>query len=63
MISVEEAWEVAQRNKVPLIVDAAAEEDIQKYVKYSDLAIYSGSKAIEDLLLVLWAVKESILNG
>lgn len=47
MISVEEAWEVAQRNGVPMIVDAAAEEDIQKYVKYSDLAIYSGSKAIE----------------
>ena len=46
MISVEEAWEVAQRNNVPLIVDANA-EDIQKYVKYSDLAIYSGSKAIE----------------
>ena len=49
MISVEEAWEVAQRNKVPLIVDAKTEEDIQKYVKYSDLAIYSGSKAIEYL--------------
>lgn len=47
MISVEEAWAIAQRNGVPLIVDAAAEEDIQKYVKYSDLAIYSGSKAIE----------------
>jgi L-seryl-tRNA(Ser) seleniumtransferase len=47
MISVEEAWEVAQRRGVPLIVDAAAEEDIQKYVKVSDLAIYSGSKAIE----------------
>ncbi|MCC3375177.1 DgaE family pyridoxal phosphate-dependent ammonia lyase [Cohnella sp. REN36] len=47
MISVEEAWEVAQRHGVPLIVDAAAEEDLQKYVPYSDLAIYSGSKAIE----------------
>ncbi|MBB6673090.1 DgaE family pyridoxal phosphate-dependent ammonia lyase [Cohnella nanjingensis] len=47
MISVEEAWEVAQRHGVPLIVDAAAEEDLQKYVKCSDLAIYSGSKAIE----------------
>lgn len=47
MISVEEAWEIAQRNGIPLIVDAAAEEDLQKYVKYSDLAIYSGSKAIE----------------
>ncbi|MDP4097056.1 DgaE family pyridoxal phosphate-dependent ammonia lyase [Paenibacillus sp. P96] len=47
MISVEEAWEIAQRREVPLIVDAAAEEDIYKYVKVSDLAIYSGSKAIE----------------
>ncbi|MBO0995389.1 DgaE family pyridoxal phosphate-dependent ammonia lyase [Bacillus sp. SD088] len=47
MISVEEAWEVAQRNQIPLIVDAAAEEDLQKYIRYSDLAIYSGSKAIE----------------
>lgn len=47
MISIEEAWEVAERNNVPLIVDAAAEEDIQKYINYSDLAIYSGSKAIE----------------
>jgi len=47
MISVEEAWEVAQRHNVPLIVDAAAEEDLRKYVQCSDLAIYSGSKAIE----------------
>lgn len=47
MMSVEEAWEIAQLNDVPLIIDAAAEEDIRKYVKYSDLAIYSGSKAIE----------------
>ncbi|MEK3889037.1 DgaE family pyridoxal phosphate-dependent ammonia lyase [Bacillus sp. FSL K6-3431] len=47
MISVEEAWEVAQRHDVPLIVDAAAEEDLQRYVKCSDLAIYSGSKAVE----------------
>ncbi|MED3688079.1 DgaE family pyridoxal phosphate-dependent ammonia lyase [Peribacillus butanolivorans] len=47
MISVEEAWEVAKANNVPLIVDAAAEEDLKKYVKVSDLAIYSGSKAIE----------------
>ncbi|RXZ80662.1 DgaE family pyridoxal phosphate-dependent ammonia lyase [Paenibacillaceae bacterium] len=47
MISVEEAWELADLHEIPLIVDAAAEEDIHKYVKYSDLAIYSGSKAIE----------------
>ncbi len=47
MISVEEAWEVAKANHIPLIVDAAAEEDVKKYVQVSDLAIYSGSKAIE----------------
>lgn len=47
MISIEEAWEISRRREIPLIVDAAAEEDIRKYVKYSDLAIYSGSKAIE----------------
>lgn len=47
MISVEEAWQVAKRNGVPLIVDAAAEEDLQKYITCSDLAIFSGAKAIE----------------
>lgn len=47
MIGVEEASEVARRRGVPLIVDAAAEEDVRKYVRYADLAIYSGSKAIE----------------
>lgn len=47
MLSVEEAWSIARRAGVPLIVDAAAEEDIRKYVQVSDLAIYSGSKAIE----------------
>lgn len=47
MVSVEETWELAQRRGVPLIVDAAAEEDIRKYVQCADLAIYSGSKAIE----------------
>lgn len=47
MISFAEAWEVAQRHHIPMIIDAAAEEDIQKYIAYSDLVIYSGSKAIE----------------
>ncbi|MBO7743750.1 DgaE family pyridoxal phosphate-dependent ammonia lyase [Paenibacillus sp. MWE-103] len=47
MIKVEEAWEVARRRGVPLIVDAAAEEDLRKYPACSDLVIYSGSKAIE----------------
>jgi len=47
MLSVEEAWLVAQRRGVPLIVDAAAEEDLARYASCSDLVIFSGSKAIE----------------
>ena len=50
-------------NNVPLIVDAAAEEDIQKYVKYSDLAIYSGSKAIEGPTSGIVGGNENILIG
>lgn len=47
MISVEEAWEVSQAKNIPLIVDAAAEEDLEKYSQISDLVIFSGSKSIE----------------
>jgi len=62
MISVEEAWEVAQANHVPLIVDAAAEEDLKKYVQVSDLAIYSGSKAIEGPTSGIVAGKEKFID-
>lgn len=47
MISAAEAWEVAREHQVPLIIDAAAEEDLKSYISISDLVIYSGSKAIE----------------
>lgn len=48
MLSVAEAAEVAHRNDLPLIVDAAAEEDLFKYAEAGgDLVIYSGAKAIE----------------
>jgi len=47
MISEAEAWEVAQKRNIPFIIDAAAEEDLQRYIHCSDLVIYSGSKAIE----------------
>lgn len=46
-ISEVEAWEIAKRNNIPFIIDAAAEEDLERYVHCSDLVIYSGSKAIE----------------
>lgn len=48
MLSVSEAAKVAQKYNIPLIVDAAAEEDLTAYYKMgADLVIYSGGKAIE----------------
>lgn len=48
MLSVAEAAEVAKRHHLPLIVDAAAEEDLFQYMAAgADLVIYSGAKAIE----------------
>ncbi|MCQ4088902.1 DgaE family pyridoxal phosphate-dependent ammonia lyase [Saccharibacillus sp. JS10] len=47
MASLDEVWTLAQQLHLPLIVDAAAEEDLQRYASCSDLVIFSGSKAIE----------------
>ncbi len=48
MLSVEQAAVVARKHDLPLIVDAAAEEDLHAYYRAgADLVIYSGAKAIE----------------
>jgi L-seryl-tRNA(Ser) seleniumtransferase len=48
MLTVAEAAEVAHRHQLPLIVDAAAEEDLTCYYQMgADLVIYSGAKALE----------------
>ncbi|MFM4910354.1 DgaE family pyridoxal phosphate-dependent ammonia lyase [Aeromonas dhakensis] len=48
ILSVAEAAEVAKAYGLPLIVDAAAEEDLRLYYNLgADLVIYSGAKAIE----------------
>jgi len=48
MLSVEEAAQVAHKHGLPLIVDAAAEQDLHKYIEAgADLVIYSGAKAFE----------------
>lgn len=48
MLSVAEALSVAKKHALPLIVDAAAEEDLQTYYQQgADIVIYSGAKAIE----------------
>jgi L-seryl-tRNA(Ser) seleniumtransferase/D-glucosaminate-6-phosphate ammonia-lyase len=48
MLSLEKTIEIAKEVNVPIIVDAAAEEDLEKYISSgADLVTYSGSKAIE----------------
>ena len=48
MLTVSEMVEVAKAYHLPLIVDAAAEEDLFKYSEMgANLVIYSGAKAIE----------------
>ena len=48
MLNVAQAAAVARSHNLPLIVDAAAEEDLQAYYRAgADLVIYSGAKAIE----------------
>lgn len=48
ILSVAEAAEVAKARQLPLIVDAAAEEDLRlDHNQGADLVIYSGAKAIE----------------
>jgi uncharacterized pyridoxal phosphate-dependent enzyme len=39
--------DIAKTHKLPLIVDAAAEEDLKKYIKLgADMVVYSGGKAL-----------------
>lgn len=46
MLSVKDALDVAHEHNLPLILDAAAEEDLKKYVDMgADIVIYSGAKA------------------
>lgn len=48
MLTVVEAATVANKYQIPLIVDAAAEEDLFRYAELgADLVIYSGAKAFE----------------
>ncbi|HTK98074.1 MAG TPA: hypothetical protein VL379_08625 [Pseudomonadales bacterium] len=47
MVPLADCIAAAQRHRVPVIVDAAAEEDLRRYVELgADLVTYSGGKAI-----------------
>ncbi|MDR2976374.1 MAG: DgaE family pyridoxal phosphate-dependent ammonia lyase [Streptococcaceae bacterium] len=63
MLTVAEAAEVAHKHDLPLIVDAAAEEDLHKYYDMgADLVIYSGAKAIEAPASGLVAGKDNLVK-
>lgn len=48
MVSIEDMVNISTKHNIPLIIDAAAEEDLRKYISLgADLVIYSGGKAIE----------------
>ena len=48
MVSLEVMRDIAHRHGLPLMVDAAAEEDFRKYIALgADLVVYSGAKALE----------------
>lgn len=48
MVSIEDMVKISKKHNIPLILDAAAEEDLKKYVEMGvDLVIYSGAKAFE----------------
>lgn len=48
MVDLPAMIEIAHRNGLPIIVDAAAEEDFRKYIALgADLVCYSGAKALE----------------
>lgn len=63
MASVEEIYEVAQKNNIPFIVDAAAEENLEKYIQCSDMAIFSGSKAIQGPTTGIVAGKKKFIDA
>lgn len=47
MQSIETMRAISKEANIPLIIDAAAEEDLQKYIQMdADLVIYSGGKAL-----------------
>lgn len=47
MLSIDDMIQISRENNIPIIVDAAAEQDLQSYIsKGADAVIYSGSKAI-----------------
>lgn len=64
MVSIEKMVQIAHNHNLPLIIDAAAEEDIKKYVAMgADVVIYSGAKAIEGCTSGFVTGKSSLMRA
>jgi L-seryl-tRNA(Ser) seleniumtransferase/D-glucosaminate-6-phosphate ammonia-lyase len=64
MVSIEKMIKIAHEHNLPLIIDAAAEENIKKYVAMgADLVIYSGAKAIEGCTSGFITGKSSLIRA
>jgi L-seryl-tRNA(Ser) seleniumtransferase/D-glucosaminate-6-phosphate ammonia-lyase len=64
MVSLEDCIAIARRHRVPVIVDAAAEEDLRRYVALgADLVTYSGGKAIGGPTVGFIAGKRELIDA
>ncbi|GMQ61404.1 DgaE family pyridoxal phosphate-dependent ammonia lyase [Vallitalea maricola] len=64
MQSIETMIDIARNHKIPLIVDAAAEEDLEKYYNMgADLVIYSGAKALAGPASGFIAGRQSLIKS
>ncbi len=62
MVSLEDMIAISKQTNIPLIIDAAAEEDLKLYIaKGATLVIYSGAKAIEGPTSGLIAGKKELI--
>lgn len=62
MPTLAEVRDLCRKRGVPLMIDAAAEEDIDAYAELGDLVIFSGSKAIEGPTSGILAGKTQFVN-
>lgn len=64
MVSLEVMIEIAKEKNIPIIVDAAAEEDFKYYIRRgADLVVYSGGKALEGPTSGLICGREDLIQA
>lgn len=64
ILSIEEMITIGEKYNLPVIIDAAAEEDLKKYYKLgADIVIYSGTKALEGPTAALVIGKKKYIDN